>query len=53
VGDLVYFARMTTIRRFMEDHFLHFNARETLAAARAWEAHLAAGGRMLVTLAVR
>ena len=35
----------------MEDHFLHFNARETLAAARAWEAHLAAGGRMLVTLA--
>jgi len=51
VGDLVYFARMTTIRRFMEDHFLHFNARETLAAARAWEAHLAAGGRMLVTLA--
>jgi deoxyhypusine synthase len=39
------------IRRFMEQHFLHFNARETLAAAKAYEAHLEAGGKMLVTLA--
>jgi deoxyhypusine synthase len=35
----------------MEQHFLHFNARETLAAAKAYEDHLAAGGKMLVTLA--
>jgi deoxyhypusine synthase len=42
---------VTQVRQFLEEHFLHFNARETLAAARAWEAHLAAGGKMLVTLA--
>ncbi len=42
---------MGTVRRFMETHYLHFNARETVAAAQAWEAHLAAGGKMLVSLA--
>ncbi|MDX2192899.1 MAG: deoxyhypusine synthase family protein [Gemmatimonadales bacterium] len=42
---------MSTIRTFLDDHFLHFNAREVVAAARAWEAHLAAGGKMMVTLA--
>jgi deoxyhypusine synthase len=42
---------MATIRTFLEDHFRHFNARETLAAARAYEAHIAAGGKMLVSLA--
>ncbi len=42
---------MGSIRSFMEQHFLHFNARETVAAAKAWEAHLAAGGKMMVTLA--
>jgi deoxyhypusine synthase len=35
----------------MEQHFLHFNARETLAAAKAYERHLESGGKMLVTLA--
>ena len=42
---------MGAIRDFMEKHYLHFNARETVAAARAWEDHLAAGGKMMVTLA--
>ncbi|HSM06391.1 MAG TPA: deoxyhypusine synthase family protein [Longimicrobiales bacterium] len=42
---------MGAIRDFMDRHYLHFNARETVAAARAWEAHLAAGGKMMVTLA--
>ncbi|MGM0669200.1 MAG: deoxyhypusine synthase family protein [Gemmatimonadota bacterium] len=42
---------MGAIRSFMETHFLHFNARETLDAARAFEAHLQAGGKMLVSLA--
>jgi len=42
---------MGAIRRFMEEHFLHFNAREALAAARAYEAHIDAGGKMLVSLA--
>ncbi len=42
---------MGVLRDFMDRHFLHFNARETVAAARAYEAHLDAGGKMLVTLA--
>ena len=42
---------MSTIRNFLEKHFLHFNSRETVAAARAYEQHLEAGGKMLVTLA--
>jgi deoxyhypusine synthase len=35
----------------MEGHFRHFNARETLEAARAYREHLEAGGKMLVSLA--
>jgi deoxyhypusine synthase len=42
---------MSTVRAFMERHYLHYNARETLAAAKAWEAHVEAGGKMMVTLA--
>jgi deoxyhypusine synthase len=42
---------MASVRKFMEHHYRHFNARETLAAARAYEAHLKAGGKMLMTLA--
>jgi len=42
---------MTTVRTFLDEHFHHFNAREVVAAARAWEAHRATGGKMLVSLA--
>ncbi|NNK63340.1 MAG: deoxyhypusine synthase [Gemmatimonadetes bacterium] len=42
---------MGAVRRFMDTHYRHFNARETVAAARAWESHLEAGGKMMVTLA--
>ena len=42
---------MGAIRDFMDHHYRHFNARETVAAARAWEDHLEAGGKMMVTLA--
>jgi deoxyhypusine synthase len=42
---------MRSIRGFMEEHFLHFNARETLEAARAYQAHVEAGGKILVSLA--
>jgi deoxyhypusine synthase len=35
----------------MDRHYLHFNARETVAAARAFEAHVQAGGKMMITLA--
>lgn len=39
------------IRAFMDEQFRHFNARELVAAARAYERHLQSGGRMLVSLA--
>jgi deoxyhypusine synthase len=39
------------VRAFMEHHYRHFNARETVAAARAYEAHIDGGGKMLMTLA--
>jgi deoxyhypusine synthase len=35
----------------MEQHFRHFNARETLAAAKAYKQFIADGGKMLVSLA--
>ena len=40
-----------TVRKFIEQHFLHFNSREVVAAAKAYEDHIAAGGKMMVTLA--
>lgn len=42
---------MGAIRDFMDTHYRHFNARETVWAARAYEEHIDAGGKMLVTLA--
>ena len=42
---------MSSVREFMDHHYRHFNARETVAAARAYEAHLESGGKMLMTLA--
>lgn len=42
---------MSTVRDFLDNHFHHFNAREVVAAARAWEAYRDAGGKMLVSLA--
>jgi len=42
---------MSTISDFMELHFRHFNARETLDAAKAWKDLLAGGGKMFLTMA--
>jgi deoxyhypusine synthase len=39
------------VRTFLDRHFKHFNARETVAAAKAYEDHIKAGGKMLVSLA--
>jgi deoxyhypusine synthase len=39
------------IRQFIETHYKHFNAAALVDAARGYEAHIARGGRMLVTLA--
>jgi len=40
-----------SVSAFLEKHFRHFNARETLAAAQAYKQHVAEGGKMLMTLA--
>ena len=42
---------MSTISSFMEHEFRHFNARETLDAARAWRELLDSGGRMFLAMA--
>lgn len=39
------------IRAFIEKHYRHFNAAALVDAAKGYEAHLAAGGKMMVTLA--
>ncbi len=40
-----------SVTAFMEKHYRHYNARETLAAARAYKQFVEAGGKMLVSLA--
>ena len=40
-----------SISEFMETHFKHFNARETLSAAKAYKSFVEDGGKMLVSLA--
>ena len=42
---------MSAIRDFIERHFRHFNAREVVEAARAYETHLEGGGKMLLAMA--
>ncbi len=39
------------ISRFMARHYRHFNAASLVDAAKAYDAHVQAGGKMLVTLA--
>lgn len=39
------------ISQFIEKHFLHFNAAVVVDAAKAYRAHLDAGGKMMITLA--
>ena len=42
---------MAAVRDFILHHYRHFNAAALVDAARAWEAHLAKGGKMLLTMA--
>ena len=39
------------ISQFIEKNYLHFNAAALVDAAKGYETHLAAGGKMMVTLA--
>lgn len=40
-----------SVREFMNHHFRHFNARETVDAAQAYSNHINQGGKMLVSIA--
>lgn len=40
-----------TVTTFMDKHFRHFNARETLDAAKAYKAHIDQGGKMFLAMA--
>src|SRR5215212_6961122 len=44
-------AKKGPVSRFIAKNFHHFNAAALLDAAKGYEAHLAAGGKMLVTIA--
>jgi len=44
-------ARKGPVSKFLATHFRHFNAAALMDAAKAYEAHLDRGGKMLVTLA--
>ena len=44
-------AKKGPVSRFLARHYRHFNAAALMDAAKAYEAHLAQGGTMLVTLA--
>ena len=44
-------ARKGPVSKFIAQHYRHFNAAALLDAAKGYEAHLDAGGKMLVTLA--
>jgi deoxyhypusine synthase len=39
------------VSQFLERNFLHFNAASVVDAAKGYEAHLSAGGKMLISLA--
>ena len=41
---------MGAVRDFVVRHFRHFNAAALVDAAKAWEAHLADGGKMMLTM---
>jgi deoxyhypusine synthase len=41
---------MGAVKEFTIRHFRHFNAAALIDAAKAWEAHLAAGGKMFLTM---
>jgi len=42
---------MGKVRDFIVHHYRHFNAAVVVDAAKAWEAHLAKGGKMMLTMA--
>lgn len=46
-----YGGKTASVSAFLEQHYRHFNARETIDAARAYKKFIDDGGKMMVTLA--
>jgi len=46
-----YGGKAPSVSSFLEHHFRHFNARETIDAAKAYKKFIDDGGKMMVTLA--
>lgn len=46
-----YGGKTASVSTFLEQHFRHFNARETIDAARSYKRFVDDGGKMMVTLA--
>lgn len=44
-------ATKNVISNFLEHHYRHFNAATVIDASKAYNAHMAAGGKMMITLA--
>src|SRR5688572_7077647 len=42
---------MGAVRDFIVHHYRHFNAAVVIDACKAWEEHLAKGGKMMLTMA--
>lgn len=42
---------MGAVSNFLDHHFLHFNAREMVAAAKGWKTFIDDGGKMMLTMA--
>ncbi len=50
-GWLLDWAMSSPVRDFITHHYRHFNSAALVDAAKGYEAHLAKGGKMFVTLA--
>jgi len=44
-------SKYNSIRQFMQENYLHFNAAAMVDAAKGYETHLMEGGKMMITLA--
>jgi len=51
MGRPFFIAMPSPVRSFIDHHYRHFNAGALKDAAQGYEAHLAAGGKMMITLA--
>lgn len=51
IPESQFMATKGPVSQFMEHHYRHFNSAAMMDAVKAYEAHLASGGKMMITLA--